>query len=50
MKHLLEQLSNAVDNYNERTGAENQLDYYEVLDSLNNNSEEEIKQAIAELE
>ena len=47
MKNLLEQLTQAVERYNE-TAAE-QLDLYEVLDSLNDMSAEEIKQAIAEL-
>ena len=48
MKYLLEQLTQAVEQYNET--ANEQLDLYEVLDSLNNTSEEEIKQAIAYLQ
>lgn len=48
MKYLLEQLTKAVEQYNET--ATEQLDLYEVLDSLNNMSEEEIKQALNELE
>ena len=48
MKYLLEQLTQAVEHYNE-TAAE-QLDLYEVLDSINSMSEEEIKQATKEVE
>ena len=48
MKYVLEQLTQAVESYNE-TAAE-ELDLYEVLDSLNSMSEEEIKQIIKELQ
>lgn len=48
MKYLLEQLTQAVEQYNETANEE--LDLYEVLDSLNNMSAEEIKQIIKELQ
>lgn len=48
MKYLLEQLTQAVESYNETASEE--LDLYEVLDSLNSMSEEEIKQIIKELQ
>lgn len=48
MKYLLEQLTLAVEQYNETASEE--LDLYEVLDSLTSMSEEEIKQAIKELQ
>lgn len=48
MKYLLEQLTQAVELYNE-TAAE-ELDLYEVLDSLNSLNEEEIKQIITAMQ
>lgn len=47
MKYLLEQLTQAVELYNETANEE--LDLYEVLDSLNSMSQEEIEQALKEL-
>ena len=48
MKYVLEQLIQAVESYNET--ASEALDLYEVIDSLNSLSEEEIKEIIKELQ
>lgn len=46
---LLEQLVNEVEAYNSTATPDKQLDLYNILDSLNNLSNEEIIQAIREL-
>ena len=48
MKYVLDQLIQAVESYNETASEE--LDLYEVIDSLNSLSEEEIKEIIKELQ
>lgn len=41
---------NAVDNYNKAHEGENKLDLYEVYDSLNALTNEEVEKAVKELE